>query len=130
MLSSTRRPGSTIRIFSSAEWPRPGSRCSAPIRAGYPGCVSETNPYEMLFAGHCSAAVSSLWGWQREVLEAYSGLSGDAAVELHTGTGKTLIGLLVGEHFRQEENEPVAYIEGVPVAVDFGGGGPGVMVRR
>jgi hypothetical protein len=60
-----------------------------------------TNPYEALFAQHRSAAVPNLWPWQSEVLAAYAGVNGDAAVELPTGTGKTLIGLLAGEHFRQ-----------------------------
>lgn len=71
-----------------------------------------TNPYEALFARHRSATVPTLWGWQSEVLEAYTGVAGDAAVELPTGTGKTLIGLLAGEGFRETEGGPVAYLAG------------------
>lgn len=74
--------------------------------------MSDGNPYEGLFARHRSAAIPALWGWQSEVLGAYAALSGDAAVELPTGTGKTLIGLLAGEHFRDTEGEPVAYLAG------------------
>jgi hypothetical protein len=70
------------------------------------------NPYEALFARHRSAAVPSLWDWQRDVLAAYASVSGDAAVELPTGTGKTLVGLLVGEHFRDGGGGPVAFLAG------------------
>ena len=73
--------------------------------------VVSANPYEALFARHRSAAVPSLWGWQK-VLHAYSGLSGDAAVELPTGTGKTLVGLLIGEQFREGGGGPVAFLAG------------------
>jgi Rad3-related DNA helicase len=51
-----------------------------------------------------------LWPWQNEVRTAYAGTSGDAAVELPTGTGKTLVGLVAGEHFREGEGGPVAYL--------------------
>lgn len=71
-----------------------------------------TNSYELLFAQHRSAAVPNLWPWQSEVLGAYTATNGDAAVELPTGTGKTLIGLLAGEHFRQGEQGPVAFLAG------------------
>lgn len=71
-----------------------------------------TNPYEDLFARHRSAAVPSLWPWQSEVLAAYAGLEGDAAVELPTGTGKTLVGLLAGEYFRESDGAPVAFLAG------------------
>jgi O6-methylguanine-DNA--protein-cysteine methyltransferase len=70
------------------------------------------NVYEALFARHRSAAVPTLWGWQTEVLAAYADVGGDAAVELPTGTGKTLIGLLAGEEFRDREGAPVAYLAG------------------
>lgn len=70
------------------------------------------NPYEELFARHRSATVPSLWPWQSEVLETYTSVADDAAVELPTGTGKTLIGLLAGEHFRESEGGAVAYLAG------------------
>ncbi|HEY1776478.1 MAG TPA: helicase C-terminal domain-containing protein [Solirubrobacteraceae bacterium] len=74
--------------------------------------VVESNPYEALFALHRSAAVPNLWPWQTEVLAAYAGIGGDAAVELPTGTGKTLVGLLAGEHFRGTGDGPVAFLAG------------------
>jgi hypothetical protein len=74
--------------------------------------MSEPDPYVDLFARHRSAAIPALWPWQGEVLRAYSHVRGDAAVELPTGTGKTLIGLLAGEHFRESRRRPVAYLAG------------------
>jgi superfamily II DNA or RNA helicase len=70
------------------------------------------NPYEELFARHRSVAIPSLWGWQSEVLRACAGVSGDAAVEIPTGSGKTLIGLASGEHHRDTKGRPVAYVAG------------------
>jgi hypothetical protein len=74
--------------------------------------VPADNCYEALFARHRSATVPTLWGWQSEVLAAYADVDGDAAVELPTGTGKTLVGLLAGEHFRDSGHGPVAYLAG------------------
>jgi len=74
--------------------------------------VATSNPYETLFAKHRSARVPTLWGWQSDVLSTYATVDGDAAVELPTGTGKTLIGLLAGEHFRDTNDAPVAYLAG------------------
>jgi superfamily II DNA or RNA helicase len=45
-------------------------------------------------------------------LSAYAQVPGDAAVELPTGTGKTLVGLLAGERFRESRGGPVAYLAG------------------
>ncbi len=74
--------------------------------------MSEGGSYEALFASHRSAAVPALWGWQREVLNGYAAVPGDAAVELPTGSGKTLIGLLIGEQFRDTAAGSVAYLAG------------------
>lgn len=73
---------------------------------------SPENRFEALFAQHRTATIPALWPWQREVLAGYSTLDLDAAVELPTGTGKTLIGLLAGEDFRQQGGGPVAYLAG------------------
>jgi superfamily II DNA or RNA helicase len=70
------------------------------------------NRFEALFAQHRSAAIPDLWPWQREILTAYEPLDADAAVELPTGTGKTLIGLLVAEDIRARQGVPVAYLAG------------------
>src|SRR4051794_6455489 len=71
-----------------------------------------TNIYTKLFADHRSTPIPKLWPWQDEVLEAYSDTAGDAAVELPTGAGKTLIGLLVGEQHRKASKGRVAYLAG------------------
>jgi hypothetical protein len=70
------------------------------------------NRFDQLFAQHRSASVPDLWPWQREVLAAYDPVDGDVAVELPTGTGKTLLGLLAGDDFRLQTGKPVAYLAG------------------
>jgi hypothetical protein len=74
--------------------------------------MADSSAIDNLFGRHRSAAVHSLWPWQREVLAAYAEVVGDAAVELPTGTGKTLIGLLAGESFRETTGQSVAYLAG------------------
>lgn len=54
-----------------------------------------------------------LWGHQEKVLEDYDAnnlRTRDLALELPTGTGKTLIGLLIGEYRRRSLGERVAYL--------------------
>lgn len=51
-----------------------------------------------------------MWPWQNEVLTAYAGTSGAAAVELPTGTRETLVGLVAGEHFREGKGGRVTYL--------------------
>lgn len=68
--------------------------------------------FEELFTQHRSASIPGLWPWQREVLAAYAPLEEDVAIELPTGAGKTLLGLLIGEDFRLQTNCPVAYLTG------------------
>lgn len=46
------------------------------------------------------------------MLAAFAALNGDAAVELPTGAGKTLVGLLAGEYFRDAGDGPVAFLAG------------------
>jgi hypothetical protein len=70
------------------------------------------NVYDTLFEQHRSNAVQKLWRWQEDVLDQYANIAGDVAVELPTGAGKTLIGLLAGEHYRQETGKSVAYLAG------------------
>lgn len=71
-----------------------------------------TNSYTTLFEEHRSTSIPELWPWQDEVLAKYAGAEGDAAVELPTGAGKTLIGLLVGEDHRKATGRRVAYLTG------------------
>jgi len=68
--------------------------------------------FEQLFAQHRTAAIPDLWPWQREVLGGLEVATGDVAIDLPTGTGKTLLGLLAGEDFRSRTGAPVAYVAG------------------
>jgi DEAD/DEAH box helicase/Helicase C-terminal domain len=55
--------------------------------------------------------VRHLWAHQADLLRSYQRLQGaDVAVELPTGAGKTLVGLLLGEYRRRANNERVAYL--------------------
>lgn len=72
-------------------------------------------PEELYLRGalpRTSEAVSSLWIHQGDVLRAYAekheGTS-DLALELPTGTGKTLPGLLIAEWVRRKAEGPVLY---------------------
>lgn len=71
-----------------------------------------SSPFEELFARHRTAAIPDLWPWQREVLTTYERTAGDVAIDLPTGTGKTLLGLLIGEEYRQRTGGSVAYVAG------------------
>ncbi len=60
-----------------------------------------------------SPHIQHLWAHQADVLRSWHSQhinSSDIALELHTGTGKTLIGLLIGEFVRQTRGERVAYL--------------------
>jgi superfamily II DNA or RNA helicase len=57
--------------------------------------------------------VKFLWGHQKEVLDAYYDHhleTKDLALELPTGTGKTLVGLLIGEFRRRSGRERVVFL--------------------
>src|SRR5579859_4412468 len=57
--------------------------------------------------------VKFLWGHQEKVLDAYHAKhleAKDLAIELPTGTGKTLVGLLIGEFQRRNRQERVAFL--------------------
>jgi hypothetical protein len=58
-------------------------------------------------------SVKFLWGHQEKTLDAYFATYGDAndiAIELPTGTGKTLVGLLIAEYRRRAFDERVAFL--------------------
>ncbi len=74
--------------------------------------IDAGNRFDQLFTQHRSAAIPDLWPWQREILAGFAPLDGDVAIELPTGAGKTLLGLLVGEDFRLATGNPVAYLTG------------------
>jgi hypothetical protein len=71
-----------------------------------------TSSLVQLFAELRTSSIPALWPWQEEVLRDYGLQPGDAAVELPTGTGKTLIALLIAEQHRRDTNNPVAYLAG------------------
>lgn len=55
--------------------------------------------------------VRHLWSHQADLLRSYQVLDvRDVAIELPTGAGKTLVGLLLAEFRRRAENERVAYL--------------------
>src|SRR3954471_11468585 len=55
--------------------------------------------------------VRHLWAHQADLLRSYSALQArDVAVELPTGAGKTLVGLLLAEYRRRAHGERVAYL--------------------
>lgn len=75
--------------------------------------VTGESRYSQLFDAHPRAGVHALWPWQREVLTRYEGRSEtDAAIELPTGSGKTLVALLAAEEYRVRTQRPVAYLTG------------------
>ena len=74
--------------------------------------TASTNPYLAIYERLAPAAFPKLWGWQREVLHGLSDVSGDAAIELPTGSGKTVAALLVCEEYRLRTSQPVAYLTG------------------
>lgn len=100
------------------------------------------SPEELYLSGtlpRTTTAVDSLWLHQGDVIRAYAENHQDAldlALELPTGTGKTLPGLLIGEWVRRKAEGPVIYAtptkqlarqvaataerEGVPVALLIG----------
>ena len=73
------------------------------------------SPEEMYLRGslpRTAEAVSSLWIHQGDVLRAYAEKhqdTPDLALELPTGTGKTLPGLLIAEWVRRKAEGPVLY---------------------
>ncbi len=78
-------------------------------------CNSHTTDPESLFRDlrGRSPVIRHLWSHQADILRAYYKNfknSKDVAIELPTGAGKTLVGLLVAEFRRQADSERVAYL--------------------
>lgn len=80
------------------------------------GLVKEVKPSdpESLFHDlRRSPAVPHLWAHQADILRIYNEkfiLAHDVALELPTGAGKTLIGLLIAEYRRRQFDERVIYL--------------------
>jgi hypothetical protein len=74
--------------------------------------TASRNRYLATYERLAPAAFPKLWDWQREVLHGLSDVSGDAAIELPTGSGKTVAALLVCEEYRRRTSRPVAYLTG------------------
>lgn len=74
-----------------------------------------SSPEELYLSGtlpRTTEASESLWSHQADVLRAYTDKhedTADLALELPTGTGKTLPGLLIGEWVRRKVEGPVIY---------------------
>lgn len=74
---------------------------------------SSEKPSLLFFDLKRDKEVKYLWGHQKEVLDAYYDRhldTRDLAVELPTGTGKTLVGLLLGEFRRRSKGERVIFL--------------------
>jgi len=68
---------------------------------------------ESLFRDLKTDGVESLYSHQADILRSYENdaiKKGDVAIELPTGSGKTLIGLLIGEYRRRKNKERVLYL--------------------
>jgi hypothetical protein len=99
--AATRRHGrmSAMAVFKT----KPGS-------SGVPADPEQL--YRLLAATNTGPA--ALWAHQADVLRAWHDDKlideADIAIELPTGSGKTLVGALVAEFLRRKDNKPVVYV--------------------
>jgi superfamily II DNA or RNA helicase len=92
--------------MKESTFPPDRSRCRSYVCLPAMNAERPAGIFEELFARHRTATVPDLWPWQREILAAYEDVRGDVAIDLPTGTGKTLLGLLIGEEYRQRTGSP------------------------
>ena len=74
--------------------------------------VNFASPQEM-YDDYKNRNIAGIQAYQSKMLDSYmeEGLNqSDVALELPTGTGKTLIGLLIGEYRRRKLRERVVYV--------------------
>ena len=85
----------------------------------FPFKILSANPYktkdpEEVFRDlkNRSPKIQHLWSHQADILREYTKEEGsqDIAIELPTGAGKTLVGLLIAEYRRRKYNERVLYL--------------------
>jgi hypothetical protein len=75
--------------------------------------VKPSDPESLFHDLRRSPTVPHLWAHQADILRIYNGKyisAKDVALELPTGAGKTLIGLLIAEYRRRQFNERVIYL--------------------
>jgi hypothetical protein len=83
------------------------------FRTSAPGVPPPESPVLLFRDLKRDASVKFLWGHQEKTLDAYfRDFKGarDIAIELPTGTGKTLVGLLIAEYRRRAMDERVAFL--------------------
>ncbi len=69
-------------------------------------------PQEM-FDDYKNKNITSIYDYQSKIIDLYlkeEDSNSDIALELPTGTGKTLVGLLIGEFFRRKNKEKILYL--------------------
>lgn len=73
---------------------------------------SPTDPIEVFRRLPKPAGINDLYASQAEVLTAWFSRRNerDLAIKLHTGGGKTLVGLLIAQSALNETREPVIYL--------------------
>lgn len=83
----------------------------SPFRTGFNQDDRPSSPEE-LYGNLRKKQIMYLWSHQADILRNYEENEDkqDIAFELPTGTGKTLIGLLIGEYRRKKHNERIVYL--------------------
>lgn len=92
--------------------PRIGDMVGFKTKSGSGGSPADPEQlYRLLAATNDGPA--ALWAHQADVLRAWHGEhaeKSDVAIELPTGSGKTLVGGLVADFLRRRDSKPVAYL--------------------
>jgi len=84
-----------------------------PFRTSVPPQPKPESPVLLFRDLKRDPSVKFLWGHQEKTLDSYFAnylQAKDVAIELLTGTGKTLVGLLIAEYRRRGLDERVAFL--------------------
>lgn len=74
---------------------------------------ADESRYAAVFERLAPVEFDELWPWQLEVLSRVpEDEASDVAIELPTGSGKTVVALLIAEEFRERTGKPIAYLTG------------------